>query len=65
MVSSDSSFSNYLEFVSESNIPAPTELDVCPPRHPRYIIFSSLSLMPKMPTALHLLIAHIDDITRL
>jgi len=36
-----SSFSACLEFVSESNIPPSIGLDMCPPRHPRYIIFPS------------------------
>jgi len=50
--------------VYESNIPQFARLDVCPPRHPRYICFPSLRIMPKVPTALHLLFAHIDDMNR-
>ena len=38
MASSASSFSDCLEFVSEFNIFLSARLNVCPPRHPRYII---------------------------
>jgi len=38
---------------------------VCHPRHPIYIILPSLEVMPRVSTALHLPIAHIDNITRL
>ena len=58
IVSSVSSFSGCLEFVSESNVPP--SLDVCPPRRPTYLILP----MPTVPTALHLHVAQIDDITR-
>ena len=64
MVSSASSFSGCLEFVSEFNIPSFAGLDVCPPRHPRYTIFLFLRIIPRMPTTLHLHVAHIDDIAR-
>jgi len=61
---SSASFSDCLEFVSESNIPPSAKLDVCPPRHPRYIIFSFLGIMPRVSTELHLHVVHINDITR-
>jgi len=64
MVSSASFFSGCLEFVSESNIPPFARLNVCPPRQPKHIIFSSFRIMPKVPTALNLHVAYIDDITR-
>ena len=60
---SSASFSSCLEFVSESNVPP--SLDVCPPRHPTYLILPSLGVMPRVPIALHLYITQIDDITRL
>ena len=50
--------------MSESNIPPSTGLDVYSLRYLRYIIFLSLEIMPKVPTALHLHVAQIDDITR-
>ena len=53
-------FSGYLEFVPESNIPPFAGLYLCPLRHPNYILFSSLEIMPREPIALHLLVAHID-----
>jgi len=37
---------------------------VCPPRHVISLILPSLGVMPKTSIALHLPIAHIDDITR-
>ena len=60
---SNTSFSGCLEFVSESHVPP--SLDVCPSRHVTSLILPSLGVMPKIPTALHLPVAHIDDITRL
>ena len=65
MVFSASYFSGCLEFVSESNVPPSAELNVCPPRHVISLILSLLGVMPKILTALHLPVAHIDDITRL
>jgi len=62
MIYSASSFSGCLEFVSESNVPP--LLDMCPPRHPTYLILPSLGVMPRVPTALHLHVAQIDEITR-
>ena len=56
--------SSCLEFVSESNMPPSAGIDVCPPRHPRYIIFSFLGIMPRVSTELHLHVVHINDITR-
>ena len=50
--------------MSESNIPPSAGLDVCPFRHPKYIIFLSLRIMSRVPTALNLHVAYIDDITR-
>jgi len=35
-------------------------LDVCPLRQPKYILFSSLGIMPRVSTTLNLPIAHID-----
>jgi len=37
---------------------------MCNLRHPIYLIFSSLGVMPRVPIALYLPIAHDDDITR-
>ena len=37
---------------------------MCPSRHPIYLILLSLGVMPRVPTALHLLVTYIDDITR-
>jgi len=37
---------------------------VCPSRHPRYIIFPSLGIMPRVHIVLHSPVAHIDNITR-
>ena len=64
MVSSASSSFDCLEFVSESNVPSSAGLDVCPLRHVISLIFSSLGVMPRVLTALHLPVAHIYDITR-
>ena len=58
MVSSASSFSDCLEFVSKFNVPL--SLDICHLRHPTYLILP----MPTVPTALHLHVAQIDDIIR-
>ena len=58
------SSSGCLEFISESNIHSSVGLDMCPPRHPRYIIFPYLGIMPRVPIALHLHVAHIGDIAR-
>jgi len=58
------SFSGCLKFVSDSNIPPSAGLDMCPPRQPKYIIFSSLGIMLRVLTVLHLYIVHIDEITR-
>ena len=60
---SNTSFSGCLEFVSESRVPP--SLDVCPSRHIISLILPSLGVMLRIPTALHLPVAHIDDITRL
>jgi len=57
-------FLTVLEFVSKSNIPASAGLDVCPLRQPKYIISPYIGIMSRMPTALHLPIAQIDDTTR-
>ena len=35
---------------------------MCHPRHPIYLFFLSLGVMPRFPTALHLSVAY-DDIT--
>ena len=60
MVYRASSFSGCLEFVSESNIPP--SLDMCPSRHPTYLILPSLGVMPRVSTALYLHVEQIDDI---
>ena len=49
--------------MSESRVPL--SLDVCPSRHIISLILPSLGVMLRKPTALHLPVAHIDDITRL
>jgi len=59
---SNTSFSGCLEFVSESRVPS--SLDVCP-SHVISFILPSLGVMPRIPTTLHLFVAHIDNITRL
>ena len=59
-VISNASFSGCLEFVSESNIPP----SAWSPRYPICILFLLLGIMPRMPTALHLPVAHINDIIR-
>ena len=63
MVCSVSSFTDHLEFTFESDFSL-AKLDVCHPRHPMYLILPSLGVMHRVPTALHLHVAHIDDITR-
>ena len=50
--------------MSESNVLLSTGLDVCPLRHVISFILPSLGVMSRIPTVLHLPIAHID-ITRL
>ena len=59
MISSVSSFSGCLEFVPESNVPPSAGINVCPPRHVISLILSLLGVMPRIPTALHLHVAHI------
>jgi len=61
---SNASFFGCMEFVSESNIPPSEGLDVCPPRHPRYIIFPSLGIITRVFIVLHLSVAHVDDIAK-
>ena len=60
---SNTSFSGCLEFVSESSVPP--SLGVCPSRHIISLILPSLGVMLRIPNALHLPVAHTDDITRL
>ena len=62
VISSASSFTGCLDFISESSLPL-TGFDVCHLRYPICVIFSSLGVMLRMPTTLHLLVAH-DNITR-
>jgi len=50
--------------VSKSSIPSLEGLDVCHSRHHIYLFFSSLRVMRRIPTALHLHVAHDDDISR-
>ena len=64
MVSSISSFLGCLEFVSESNVPPSAGINVCPPKHVISLILPLLGVMLRIPTALHLTAAYIDDITR-
>ena len=64
MVSSVSSFFNCLEFMSESNVPPSAGIDVCHLRHVISLILPSLGVMLRIHIALHLLIAHINNITR-
>ena len=64
MISDVSSFTSCLEFVPKSHIPPLKGLNVCHPRHPIYLFFSSIGVMPRVPTVLHFPITHNDDITR-
>jgi len=50
--------------MSEFNILPCLGLDVCSPKQLRYILFLYLGIMLRVLTALHLPVAHIDDITR-
>ena len=63
VISSTSSFTSCLEFIPESNLPL-SRFVVCHPKHPIYLLFPSLGVMPRILTALHLSFAHDDDITR-
>jgi len=63
MVFSASSFTGCLEFISEYSLSL-AGFDVCYPRHPIYLFFSSLEVMPRVSTTLHLPIANDDDITK-
>jgi len=56
-------FTDCLELVSKYSIPPLEGLDVCPPKHPIYIIFSSLGIMPRVFIASHFPVAH-DNLTR-
>ena len=56
-------FTSYLEFIPESSLLL-AEFDACHPRHPIYLLFSSLGVILIVFTALHLNIAHNDDIAR-
>jgi len=58
------SFTDRLEFVPDFNLLL-AEFDVCHPRHLIYLILPSLGVMLRVHTALHLPIAHIDNIIRL
>ena len=64
MIFDVSSFAGCLEFVPKSSIPLLKRLDVCHPRHLTYLFFSCLGVMPRVSTALHVPVAHDDDITR-
>ena len=50
--------------MSESNVPPFVRLDVCPPRHVISLILPSLRVMPRIPIALHLPVAYINNIIR-
>jgi len=63
MVSSASSFTGHLELISESSLSL-AKFDMCHPRHLISLILPSLGVMSREPTASHLFVAHIDDITR-
>jgi len=63
MVSSAFSFTGNLEFIPKPSLSL-AEFEVCHTRHPLSIILPSLRVMTKVPTALHLHAAYIDDITR-
>ena len=56
------SFTGCLEFVTKFSIPPLERLNVCHPRHPVSLFFSSLGVMSRVPTASHLPVTH--DITR-
>ena len=47
MISNVSSFTGCLKFVPKSSIPPLERFDVCHPRHPIYLFFSSLGVMPR------------------
>ena len=64
MIFGVSSFIGCLEFVPKSSIPPLEWLEVCPPRHHVYIICASIRVMPRVSTALHLFVAHDDNLTR-
>ena len=63
VVSSAFYFTGCLEFISGSNVPL-AGFDVCHPRDHIYLLFSSLGVMLRVPTALHLHVTHDDDIIR-
>jgi len=62
VISNASSFTGCLEFIPESSLSL-AGFDVCHLRHLIYLIFPSFEVMSRVPTSLHLPIAH-DDITR-
>ena len=61
--SNASYFTDCLEFILEFNLLLMGP-DVCHPSHSIYLIFPSLGVMPRVPTALHLPITQDDEITR-
>jgi len=63
MVFSVSFFTGHLNFIPESNLSL-AEFNVCHPKHIIYLILLSLGVLLRVPTALHLCVAHIDNITR-
>ena len=63
VISSTFSITGSLKFIPESNLSL-AGFDVCYPRHPIYLFFPSLGVIIRVLTALHLYIAHDDDITR-
>ena len=62
MASSASSFTDCLELIPESSLPL-ARLNVCHPRYHIYLLFLSLRVIPRVPTALHLHVAHDNDFT--
>ena len=62
-VISSTFFIGCLEFISESSLPL-AGFDTCHPKHPTYLLVSSLRVMPRVSTALHLSVAHVDNITK-
>ena len=64
VISSAFSFTDHLGFIPESSLSL-AEFDVCHSKHHIYLILSSLGVLLRMPTALHLPVVHNDNITRL
>ena len=63
VISNTSPFTGCLEFIFESSLSFAGP-DVYHLRYPIYLFFSSLRVMPIVPTVLHWHVVHDDDITR-